>query len=532
VIRPIAGETGDLLYGALVTVREAGLSVNVAQQLYAGPTGDEQLTNPFVAANGSIDFWLDEPQRVSVLVQKEEHSDVLVYLDAAVPPEETARTDSPLLIVGDQVPGSVLLAGDTPGRAVWGPVPANSGVTPQVTVLAQDFSLAKDPAGWAFTQAATTTRDYPPLAPDGWGYTHSLHAKHTGNAGSLAVSTPGFTLGEPGYVSLWVQPTLATGESVVISVTTQAGVKTVLETITTTRPWGFYRYALAAGTYQKASVEFNGAATFVAGAGHEMWATGLKVLYGGQVPTHTHAGSGTSSVALGDSSNASGSKAVAVGTGTQATSTNATAFGNGAQATGVDSVAVGPSAKANAQNTVAVGARATGNSAATGWTAVGSDSYVDSTNGTAIGRQAKVYGSQGTAVGASSYVGPGATNGVALGENSQALSPGGVAVGSNTVVAATHSGSTAIGDAAKTTAAEQVMIGNTDTPQRSVVIVNKLYAVGSANFGTDGTSRTGFYGSEGTVKPTVTGSDGGNIALRNIISALAGLGLINNTTTP
>jgi hypothetical protein len=532
VMRPVIGESGDLLYGAQVTVREAGLSVKVAQPLFTGPDGDEQLPNPHITASGAIDFWMDAPQRVSVLVQKEGFSDILVYLDAAPPPEETARTDSPLLIIGAQVPGNVLLAGDTPGQAVWGRVPASSGVTPQVTVISEDFAAAHDPAGWTFTQAATTTRDYPAVAPTDWGYTRSLHGKHTGNAGSLVIVTPGFTLAEPGFVSLWLEPTLASGESVVISATTQGGTKTVLETITSTRAWGFYRYPLAAGTYRSASVEFKGATTFAAGStGHEMWMTGLRVMYGGQVPTHTHSGSGSSSVQLGASAAASGVSSVAVGISAQATGTNATAFGARAQATATDALAVGPDSKALSQNATAVGARATGSLASTGWTVVGTDSYVDSTDGTALGRTAKVYGPSGTAIGYTAYVGPGANNAVAIGRNAQALAPAALALGGNTVVAATHNGSAAIGDASKTSAAQQTTFGNPDYPFNAVIVVNKLIALSAVALGTDATSRLGFFGTDGTVKPTVTGSDGGNLALRNLISALTGLGLLTNNTT-
>lgn len=531
VMRPITGETGDLLYGAQVTVREAEQSVKVAQPLYAGPTGDEQLTNPFVTASGVIDFWMDEPQRVSILVQAEGHSDILVYLDGPPPPDETARTDSPLLIVGEQVPGNVLMAGTTPGQAVWGPVPANSGVTPRVTVISETFDLARDPAGWSFTQAVNSSRDYPSEAPTDWGYSRSLHAKHTGDAGSLVALTPGFTLAEAGFVSLWVRPTLAANESVIIAATAQGGTKTVLETITSTRDWGLYRYPLAAGTYQSVSAEFKGAATFVAGTGHEMWMTGVKVLYGGTVPAHTHSGSGSSSVVLGTSAVGSGVASIAIGVAAQATGTNATAFGARAQATATDSLAVGPDAKAPSQNATAVGARASGSLASTGWTAVGTDAYVDSQDGTAIGRSAKTYGQSGTAIGYTAYVGPGATNAVAIGKNAQALAPASLALGGNTVVAAGHSGSTAIGDAAKSTAAEQIMLGNVDTPLRSVVAVQKLYALAGVNLGTDATSRLGFFGAEGTTKPIVTGSDGGNLSLRGLLGALHALGLITNSTT-
>ncbi|MEU9405626.1 hypothetical protein AB0E08_07965 [Streptomyces sp. NPDC048281] len=531
VMRPIIGDTGDLLYGAQVTVRESGQSVKVAQPIYAGPTGEDQLTNPFVTASGVIDFWMDEPQRVSVLVQKDGFSDILVYLDGSPAPEETARTDSPLLIVGEQVPGNVLLAGDTPGQAVWGPVPANSGVTPRVTVISEDFDLARDPAGWTFTQAATSARDYPAEAPVDWGFSRSLHGRHTGNAGDLVVLTPGFTLAEAGFVSLWVRPTLATGESVIIAATTQGGTKTVLETITQTRAWGIYRYPLAAGTYQSVSVEFKGAATFVAGTGHEMWMTGLQLLYGGTVPAHTHSGAGSSSVALGDSATASGVASVAVGTATQATGTNATAFGARAQATATDAVAVGPDSKAPSQNGVAVGARASGSLASTGWTAVGADAYVDSTDGTAVGRQAKVYGQSGAAVGSTAYVGPSATGAVALGQNAQALAPGAVAIGLNSVVGATHNNATAVGTNSKTSAALQTMFGNPSVASGAVIFCGKVYALSAVNMGADASSRLGFFGSEGTVKPIVTGSVGGNTALSNLIAALAGLGLLFNNTT-
>ncbi|MFD8654187.1 hypothetical protein [Streptomyces mirabilis] len=532
IMRPIIGENGDLLYGATVTVREAGLSVKLSQTMYAGPTGNDQLPNPYVAANGAIDFWVDEPQRVSVLVQKDQHSDILVYLDASPPPEETARTDTPLLITGQQVPGNVLMAGSTPGQAVWGAPPTNSGVTPLVTVISESFSLARDPAGWTFTQAANTTRDYSDSVPDSQGFEKSLHARHTGNTGSLAAVSPGFTLTEPGYVSMWVRPSLVTGESVVLAVTNQANVKTTLQTLTATRDWGFYRFPVAAGTYKSVSVEFTGAAIFTGSAGHEVWVTGVKAQYGGLVPTHTHSGSGSNSVALGANSNASGANSIAVGFWSQAWYANAVAFGNGSNATAIDALAVGPSAKAVSQNAIAVGARATGSLANTGWTAVGADSYVDTVDGTAVGHGSKVYGDTGIAVGYNSYVGPGAVDSVALGKNAQALAPRSVALGADSVVGATHSGSAAIGNGAATSAAAQTILGGTNYASRAVIAVNRFYAMSAVNLGTDDTSRLGFYGAEGTVKPVVTGADGGNLPLRNLLGALAGLNLITNNTTP
>lgn len=531
VMRPIIGENGDLLYGARVSVREAGQSVKIGQTLYAGPTGTEQLPNPHVTEQGVVDFWLEEAQRVSVLVQHDQHSDILVYLDAAPPPEETARSASPLLIAGEQVPGYVLLAGENPGEAVWGSPPANSGVTPQVTVINESFSMGQDPAGWTFTQAATTTRDYSYSVPENQGLLRSLHAAHTGDAGSLAIVSPGFTLAEAGFVSLWLRPRLVTGEAVAIAITDQGGTKTVLETITELRDWGFYRYPVSAGTYQSLSIEFTGSATFTGSSGHEMWVTGLRALYGGHVPAHDHEGSGADSVLLGVGAEASGTASVAIGASASATADHATAMGYGSAAAGLSSVAVGVDAQAPAADATAVGARASGEPGATGWTAIGADAYADGDNATAVGSEASVNAADGTALGTRSYVGPLGTNGVAIGDGAQALGSSSVAIGAGSVVAETHGSAVAIGPGAATSATGQVMLGNPSYPFRAVVIANALHALSSVNFGTDATSRIGFFGAEGTVQPVVTGSDGGVEALRNLLGALAGLGLIANETT-
>lgn len=529
VMRPITGENGDLLYGAQVTVRESGLSVLIAQPLYADATSGAVLPNPFVASTGAVDFWLEEPQRVSVLVQAGGHSDILAYLDAAPPPEETARTDAPLLIVGDQIPGKVLTAGSTPGQAAWSDPPTNSGITPLVTVISEAFALGQDPAGWTLTQAANTTHDYAVDVPDNEGLLHSLHAANTGASGSLSIASPGFTLTETGYVSLWLKTSLAAGEQVVISATNQVGTATTLETITGVRGWGYYRYPLAAGTYQGMTVQFTGASTFT-GTGHEIWVTSLHATYGGQVPVHTHAGTGANSVLLGTGANAASAGSVGVGYQANASGVNALAAGYNAQSWGIDSVAVGSGTQATADKTIAIGSAASGNTGGTRWTAIGADAYVDASNGTAIGQAAKVYAADGTAIGSGAYVGSSGSNGVAIGKGAQALAPGGVAIGLNALVAASHGQSLALGAGAASSAAGQIMLGSA-TSSLSVIVANKLYAIGPVNIGTDATSRLGFYGTEGTVKPVVTGSDGTVLALRALLGALAGLGLITNSTT-
>jgi hypothetical protein len=49
--------------------------------------------------------------------------------------------------------------------------------------------------------------------------------------------------------------------------------------------------------------------------------------------------------------------------------------------------------------------------------------------------------------------------------------------------------------------------------------------------GSDGSLQLGFFGTTGTLRPNVTGSKGGNVALASLCTALGNLGLINNLTT-
>lgn len=62
----------------------------------------------------------------------------------------------------------------------------------------------------------------------------------------------------------------------------------------------------------------------------------------------------------------------------------------------------------------------------------------------------------------------------------------------------------------------------------AVVVANELQVVGDVNL--DGTN-LGFYGATPGAKPTITGSRGGNAALGNLLTALATLGLITNSTS-
>lgn len=54
---------------------------------------------------------------------------------------------------------------------------------------------------------------------------------------------------------------------------------------------------------------------------------------------------------------------------------------------------------------------------------------------------------------------------------------------------------------------------------------------GGTRIGLDGTQKMGFYGATPIVKPTVTGAKGGNAALTSLITQLAALGIITDTST-
>ncbi|GAA1978783.1 hypothetical protein [Kitasatospora viridis] len=530
VYQPITGTDGTLLYGAQVTVRESGLSVPLNQPMFTSLSGTDTLPNPFIADRGIIDFWVEAPQRVSILVQAAGHSDILVYLDATAAPETVVWTDSSLRIVGQALPGKMLLAGATPGQALWGDPPSSSGLSVLVTVLAESFSAGQDPPSWSLMQRTTTSRSYSTDVPDQQGLSRSLKVAHTGDAGDLMVVTPGFNLLETGYVGCWLKVGQSAGESVSISVTKPDGTRTILETITGVRDWGYYRYPLAPGSYLAATFEFQGAATFVPDTGHQAWLTGVRIVYGGQVPAHTHPGAGPNSVALGTGAEAKSSGAVGVGVNANAAGSNSVAVGYWAQAWGPGSTAVGISAAAFSDSSTAIGAGATGNTNAVRWLAVGSGAYVDATNGVAVGKGAKAYGADSAAIGSAAYVGTGANGALALGSGAQGLAPNGVAIGRNAQVQAAHTGSTALGESAMTTAALQIMLGSSSV-YRQVVVAGRLSAVGAVNLGSSDASRLGFFGTEGTTRPTVTGADGNNLALRNVLTALAATGLINNGTT-
>jgi hypothetical protein len=202
------------------------------------------------------------------------------------------------------------------------------------------------------------------------------------------------------------------------------------------------------------------------------------------------------------------------------------------------------------------------------------------TNSTLLGSGATAAGSQSVSIGLSSS--SGGLNGVAIGALASASQNGTVAIGVSTVASA--AGSVAVGNSASSTfaygcalasgvvlAANELaygtvqglgvagsfrLTGHSSTQPRSLFFLQtywvsstdasrsagfKLTCNDAANATTgrevmrgesDGSQPLlGFFGSSAAAKPTVTGSRGGNAALASLLTALAGLGLLTDSSS-
>lgn len=524
LLRPITDREGNLLYNATVTVREVDYAIPINQAIYSGPTGNDELSNPFTAANGVIDFWLDTPQRVAVLVEADGEADILAYLDAPPPPEQIVATDSPLEIVNaPSVSGQVLLSTSTAGQAQWGNPPSGTGLTPVVVVASQSFLSGADPSGWTFTGTNGTHSYDAATLPPGTNYTHSLVLSQTGNNGVVTVAGPTFTLLEAGRVSMWIKTDVAPTETFTVKIVDNASVQTTQATISQDQDWGFYAFDLAAGTWHSL-LTYTGQAVFDGTTPHQVWTTGYVAQYGGNVPPHTHNGTGTNSTALGVAASASANGSTAVGASAVATGTNSTAFGYNAQAAGNTALAVGYNSSAPTDYSLAVGSTATGSVTGTAWAAVGQNANAGGQEAVAVGKSASVQSDYGVAIGSGAAVGPSAGSAVAIGQNASALGPNSLALGRGASVGATHNNSIALGANAATTSANQIMMGNDGA---LTTVLGGLQNYGIASLGA-ANSRIGFYGNAGNVQQVVGGSDDGNVTLRTLVQALASMGLINN----
>lgn len=64
--RPVTDDTGNLLPNVQVTLYQPATTTPISDVVYSTDTGTNILSNPWIANNGVIDFYLDNPQRVRI----------------------------------------------------------------------------------------------------------------------------------------------------------------------------------------------------------------------------------------------------------------------------------------------------------------------------------------------------------------------------------------------------------------------------------------------------------------------------------
>lgn len=243
----------------------------------------------------------------------------------------------------------------------------------------------------------------------------------------------------------------------------------------------------------------------------------------GGVPPHYHPGTGSESVGLGLGALGSGDESTAVGNGAVASGLESSAFGHLAVASGAHATALGAEATAGGAQATVAGYQAQGPGQYV--VAVGYAAVANQDNATAIGAQATASAQFATALGYQAQ----ATflDAVAVGHGAQALASKGVALGAGAVVGGSHDNSVAIGPGAASSASDQIKLG---TATHSVLVLGELRALADVHLA-GSAAKVGFYGSAGAVKQTVTGSRGGNAPLAALLTYLAAIGLITDSTT-
>jgi hypothetical protein len=566
VYRPITDEQGNLLPNCSVTVQDAN-GDPLGQPLYASPDGSESLTNPFVTSSGIVNLWVEEPQRLLVSVEPQSRPAFAVYVDAQPSGDEVFHSpQGRIKIVNQGTPGDILQLTTVPdkdagvvGEATWDAVPGTVvGLTAKTTII--DWPLNDDivPAGITFTgiggvingAVATPVAGEAVVAATVVGTTLSKAllmpiATDTGLLDTVvweysALATFDVTMTEAGIFSCYAKAvrdaTLNPGDvtggftEILAQVLTPAGWS--VEVVGPTRyvsDTDFIPYSLLipAGTSKIRLIarhSFNGDDAVDTFTKSSVYIAGIKVVRGGQMPSHTHGDPTAQTLVLGPGASVGTSvNATAIGAGTLVGADNGTAIGAAAEAANISSTAIGYSTLAAGDRAAAVGAlcSATGNDAV----AVGHGSSASGAAAVAVGESSIASADYSVAVGTgTSATGAGA---IALGSDATAAAPDSAAIGPRATVAVGHSNSMAFGADAATTAADQIVLGTGTT---MVYVPGEFRVLGDTVIGSGG-SKVGFFGGAGVTKPAVTGSRSGNAALASLLTALSDLGLITDSTT-
>jgi hypothetical protein len=110
--RTVQSVGGALVSGASVTVCEAGTSTPILQTPYTTETGPDTLSNPFLATDGVIDFYLDNAQNVDLIISYGS-STLTVEQQPVLPPAgELFAAGSPVTVTNGPSTGYVLAGVD------------------------------------------------------------------------------------------------------------------------------------------------------------------------------------------------------------------------------------------------------------------------------------------------------------------------------------------------------------------------------------------------------------------------------------
>lgn len=89
--RPIIDRAGNVREGAVVRVFVPGTKTLVNDTLYASDTGTEQLSNPLICADGIINFYIDQPRRVTLGIKYGSQDEVFFEgIDVVLPYDPAA----------------------------------------------------------------------------------------------------------------------------------------------------------------------------------------------------------------------------------------------------------------------------------------------------------------------------------------------------------------------------------------------------------------------------------------------------------
>lgn len=524
--RSATDNAGNVIPNLTVAIYQAGTTSLLNQPLYVQDIGSETLTNPFVTSNGIIDFYVDDAASVKVGLTGASGIEVPIDdIEIVPPPENTVQAVTGFSIVNGPNLGQFLQC-TAPGQASW--VSADDLVStkasPLSTLKAYDFSGSS--IGDISIQNAQNQNVTPTYVdtstdtlPPGYTFTKALRLP---TSGPIALRIPPQTFPERGEIFFLYKIVAASTGIGAAALQMILGNNAILAQ-TPTNPemintWAVgYLGDIQPGTHSIKILHQPGTDTT-----SYVEIGPITVQYGNNIPFHTHQGTGADSTVLGP--------------GALADQDRSTVIGGHGQALGVDATVVGAAASAEQQGTalgstayaassgVAVGFYARTVAGTFGGVAAGISAATTADNALAAGSTALASGARAAALGSASVAS--GDESVAVGYNADAAAPQSVALGSGSIVASGHTGSAAIGPGAATTGPNQVVFGTANT---AVQIPGQLTSTGTAKIGGE-LSTVGFYGSTGITRPAVTGSRGGNDTLAKLLTALAALGLITDST--